>query len=144
MVVKVQAPRAGDGADAGQRALFRKRPTAATTHVRVNETHVSSLSLRQSVLVCGDACRALRLLPDGCVQTVVTSPPYWSLRDYAVEAQIGRDDTLVAYIDSIVTPLKRSGVCSVTTALFGSMWETRSRRGTGATALQIARTARAR
>ena len=71
--------------------------------MRVNETHVSSLSLRQSVLVCGDACRALRLLPDGCVQTVVTSPPYWSLRDYAVEAQIGRDDTLVAYIDSIVT-----------------------------------------
>ena len=77
MVVKVQAPRAGDGADAGQRALLHKRPTAATTHVRVNETHVSSLSLRQSVLVCGDACRALRLLPDGCVQTVVTSPPYW-------------------------------------------------------------------
>ena len=103
MVVKVQAPRAGDGADAGQRALFRKRPTAATTHVRVNETHVSSLSLRQSVLVCGDACRALRLLPDGCVQTVVTSPPYWSLRDYAVEAQIGRDDTLVPIVGKRMT-----------------------------------------
>ena len=36
------------------------------------------------------------------MQTVVTSPPYWSLRDYAVENQIGRDDTLSDYIGSIV------------------------------------------
>ena len=55
-----------------------------------------------SVLVRGDACRALRLIPDTSVQTVVTSPPYWSLRDYAVENQIGRDDSLNDYIVSIV------------------------------------------
>ena len=36
------------------------------------------------------------------MQTVVTSPPYWSLRDYAVENQIGMDDTLSDYIRSIV------------------------------------------
>ena len=36
------------------------------------------------------------------MQTVVTSPPYWSLRDYAVENQIGMDDTLSDYIGSIV------------------------------------------
>ena len=33
---------------------------------------------------------------------MVTSPPYWSLRDYAVERQIGRDDTLTDYVASIV------------------------------------------
>ena len=44
----------------------------------------------------------MRLLPPGCVQTVVTSPPYWSLRDYASEHQIGRDDDLSDYIESIV------------------------------------------
>ena len=54
------------------------------------------------MLVCGDAGRALELLPDESVQTVVTSPPYWSLRDYAVEDQTGCDDTLEDYIASIV------------------------------------------
>ncbi len=59
-------------------------------------------ALSRSLLICGDAKRALSLLPDGSVQTVVTSPPYWSLRDYRVEDQIGRDDTLRSYIRSIV------------------------------------------
>ena len=54
------------------------------------------------MLVCGPAVDALGLLPDGCVQTVVTSPPYWSLRDYAAEGQIGRDDALGEYVKSIV------------------------------------------
>lgn len=71
-------------------------------YTRVDEAYTDSLTLHQSVLVCGDAYRALQLLPDACVQTVVTSPPYWSLRDYAVEDQIGRDDTLTDYITSVV------------------------------------------
>lgn len=56
----------------------------------------------QSLLVCGDACRALAMIPDGVVQTVVTSPPYWSLRDYGVDEQIGRDDDLGDYVKKIV------------------------------------------
>ena len=59
-------------------------------------------SITRSMLLCGDAAEALRLLPDGCIQTVVTSPPYWSLRDYGVDAQIGRDDSLTGYLESIV------------------------------------------
>ena len=58
--------------------------------------------LSGSLLVCGPAIEALGLLPDGCVQTVVTSPPYWSLRDYSAEGQIGRDDALGEYVKSIV------------------------------------------
>ena len=54
------------------------------------------------LLICGDARRALCLLPTESVQTVVTSPPYWSLRDYQVPDQIGRDDSLGSYIRSIV------------------------------------------
>lgn len=54
------------------------------------------------MLVCGDAISALKRLPGQSVQTVVTSPPYWSLRDYAVDAQIGRDDSLEGYVGSIV------------------------------------------
>jgi hypothetical protein len=37
-----------------------------------------------SAIVTGDASLALSLLPGDCVQTCVTSPPYWSLRDYGV------------------------------------------------------------
>lgn len=58
--------------------------------------------LNGPVLACGPAIEALGLLPDGCVQTVVTSPPYWSLRDYSAEGQIGRDDALGEYVKSIV------------------------------------------
>lgn len=59
-------------------------------------------SLHTSVLVCGNASDALELLPDRCIRTVVTSPPYWSLRDYEVDRQIGRDDILADYVESIV------------------------------------------
>jgi DNA modification methylase len=31
-----------------------------------------------------DCLEAMRLLPDGCVQSCVTSPPYWGLRKYDV------------------------------------------------------------
>jgi len=58
--------------------------------------------LTSSLLVRGDAHQALDLLPAESVQTVVTSPPYWSLRDYDHVDQIGRDDALGDYIKSIV------------------------------------------
>lgn len=73
-------------------------------HVRVNESEESTqLSIRRPTLICGDALRALQLLPDGCTQTVVTSPPYWSLRDYAIDEQVGRDERLEDYVSRIVT-----------------------------------------
>src|SRR5690349_13406733 len=45
--------------------------------------------LRNSLLVCGDSEKALASVPDGVFQTCVTSPPYWSLRDYHIAGQIG-------------------------------------------------------
>ena len=42
------------------------------------------------------------MLPERSIQTVVTSPPYWSLRDYEVDRQIGRDDPLNDYLTGIV------------------------------------------
>ena len=60
-------------------------------------------ALDGSLLVCGPASAGLDLLPDRCVRTVVTSPPYWSLRDYEHHGQTGRDDTLDVYVKSIVT-----------------------------------------
>lgn len=41
-------------------------------------------------------------LRDGCVQCVVTSPPYWCLRDYGVPGQIGLEPTPEAYVETLV------------------------------------------
>lgn len=41
----------------------------------------------------GDALGQLRKLPGGSVDCCVTSPPYWALRDYGVEGQIGLEET---------------------------------------------------
>ena len=97
----LRALRAGGGASAEPGSLF-STPTSPAAHVRLNETGAGAASLDRSLLICGDAGRTLKHLPDGCVQTVVTSPPYWSLRDYAVEDQTGCDETLEHYIASIV------------------------------------------
>lgn len=41
----------------------------------------------------GDALDVLRTLPDNSVHCCITSPPYYALRDYGVDGQIGREDT---------------------------------------------------
>jgi len=50
----------------------------------------------------GDAVECLRELPDGLAQTCVTSPPYWGLRDYGEDAQIGLESTPDEYVASLV------------------------------------------
>jgi DNA modification methylase len=54
----------------------------------------------------GDCRALLRQLPDGCVQTCVTSPPYWGLRDYDTEGQIGLEDTPEEYVAVMVDVFK--------------------------------------
>jgi len=51
---------------------------------------------------CGDALEVLRMMPDGCVQTCVTSPPYFRLRDYGIEGQIGLEQSPEQYVDRLV------------------------------------------
>jgi DNA modification methylase len=50
----------------------------------------------------GDCREVLRTLPAESVQTCVTSPPYWGLRDYGVEGQLGLERTPEAYVARIV------------------------------------------
>lgn len=49
-------------------------------------------------ILCGDALEMLRTLPDNSVHCCVTSPPYYVLRDYGVDGQIGREDTPAQYV----------------------------------------------
>ena len=44
-------------------------------------------------ILTGDCRETLKTLEAGSVQTCVTSPPYWGLRDYGMKGQIGQEDT---------------------------------------------------
>lgn len=53
-------------------------------------------------ILCGDALTYLSLRPDESIQCCVTSPPYFGLRDYGVEGQIGLEETPQEYIANLV------------------------------------------
>ena len=66
----------------------------------------------------GDALEMLRTLPDETFHCVVTSPPYWGLRDYGVEGQLGLEPTPEAYLARMVEVfrevrrvLRKDGTC---------------------------------
>jgi len=50
----------------------------------------------------GDALTVLRTLPDKSVNCCVTSPPYWGLRDYGVDGQLGLEKTPEDYVTGLV------------------------------------------
>jgi DNA modification methylase len=50
----------------------------------------------------GDCREVLKTLPDESVHCVVTSPPYFGLRDYGVDGQIGLEDQPDAFVDQLV------------------------------------------
>jgi len=57
---------------------------------------------RKIVVIPGDTREVLQTLPDESVQCVVTSPPYWGVRDYGVAGQIGAETDLMAYVSALV------------------------------------------
>ena len=84
------------------------RPASPGAHLRIDAgERIPFDPAAQSLLIRGRANEALEALPEKCVRTVVTSPPYWSLRDYEVEEQTGRDDSLKDYVASIVRTFDR-------------------------------------
>lgn len=57
---------------------------------------------RRNALLVSDCLDGLRSLPDGCVQTCVTSPPYFRLRDYGMDGQIGQEETPHEFVAALV------------------------------------------
>jgi len=69
-------------------------------------------------VLVGDVLDRLRDIPSESVNCVMTSPPYWGLRDYGVNGQLGLEATLEAYIENLVgvfrelrRVLRNDGVC---------------------------------
>ena len=72
------------------------------------------------MILQGDALEKLKELPDESVDCVITSPPYWALRDYGVDGQLGLEPTFQQYItklcdifDEVKRVLKKEGTCWV-------------------------------
>lgn len=63
----------------------------------------NTIELNNSLLIESDAVVALQRLPSASVQCIVTSPPYWGLRDYGIEGQIGLEAQLQQYINKLVS-----------------------------------------
>lgn len=55
-----------------------------------------------SRIICADAAAGLKTLPSESVQMCVTSPPYYGLRDYGTDGQIGMEETPREYIERLV------------------------------------------
>lgn len=53
-------------------------------------------------IIFGDAFENLKMLPDESINCCVTSPPYYVLRDYGVEGQIGLESSPEEYIEKLV------------------------------------------
>jgi len=59
----------------------------------------------------GDCLQTMRSIPDASVQCCVTSPPYWGLRDYGVDGQIGLEPSLDAYVARMVEVFREVRRC---------------------------------
>jgi len=71
-------------------------------------------------IYCGNSLNLLKETPDKFVDCVVTSPPYWALRDYRTKGQIGLEENFNNYIeklcnifDEVKRVLKDEGTCWV-------------------------------
>lgn len=57
---------------------------------------------KRVILLNGDCLEGLKQIPDKLIQTCVTSPPYFGLRDYGHKGQIGQEETPDQYIQKLV------------------------------------------
>jgi len=61
------------------------------------------LALELNTIVNEDSLTYLQSLPSDSIHCMVTSPPYWGLRDYGIEGQLGSESTIGDYIETMVT-----------------------------------------
>ena len=78
-------------------------------NIRINSKYVIHSNLigeekkiNINQILNGDSIEMLKKLPDRSINCCVTSPPYYGLRDYGVEGQIGLEETPEEYIQKLV------------------------------------------
>lgn len=58
--------------------------------------------MQVNTIIQGDVREALKTLPDKSIHCCVTSPPYYGLRDYGVDGQVGLEVTPAEYVGRMV------------------------------------------
>jgi len=78
------------------------------------------MTLLVNQIICGSALEVLKTFPAESVNCCISSPPYWSLRDYGIEGQLGLEKTFEEYIqklcdiyDEVYQVLRKDGTCWV-------------------------------
>ena len=62
---------------------------------------------RKSILLLGETSRILDIFPPKSIQTIITSPPYWGLRDYGYDDQIGLESSIEEYFSKLLYIFKK-------------------------------------
>jgi len=68
----------------------------------VNENYLTMPKDRIPLVLIGDVMHWLKKIPSESISCIVTSPPYWNLRDYYVNGQIGHEKTSEEYVDKLL------------------------------------------
>jgi DNA modification methylase len=76
-------------------------PNREQPEIEAREWYGVSQGGQQWSIYQGDAVANLSKLPEESIHCVVTSPPYFWLRDYGVEGQIGLEETVDGYVQSV-------------------------------------------
>jgi len=77
------------------------------------------MTIELNKIICGNALTSLKSLPNESVNCIVTSPPYYALRDYGVNGQIGLEKTPETYIENLVNVFSE---CKRVLKNDGTMW----------------------
>lgn len=56
-----------------------------------------------NTIIEGDALKVVKKLPDESIDCVITSPPYWQLRDYGFDGQWGLEKTYMTYLENMLS-----------------------------------------
>ena len=74
--------------------------------------------MNNRTILQGDVLAKLKEIPDGIIDCIISSPPYWGLRDYGVDGQLGLESDFRQYLekmsvimDELKRVLKKTGTC---------------------------------
>lgn len=88
--------------------------------IKRGEKRMAYKTLENNKIHLGDALEVLKTFPDNQIDMCITSPPYWGLRDYGVDGQLGLEPNFNDYINRLCTifdevkrVLKDGGTCWV-------------------------------
>ena len=59
------------------------------------------MDLKLDHIYQGDALEVLKTFPSESIDMCITSPPYWNMRDYGVEGQLGNEKTFEEYLNKL-------------------------------------------